>query len=123
MKIIFKKKTLSYGFIFCLGILSSFSLPPYDIFLINFFTFSALFLFIIKQKFKLTKKEYFFCGWIFGFGYFTSSLYWITISLTFDQTFKILIPIAFVLIPLFLAIFYGLAAYVLFFLKSLVTFH
>ncbi len=115
MKIIFKKKTISYGFILCLGILSSFSLPPYDIFLINFLTFSALFLFITKQKFTLTKKEYFLSGWIFGFGYFTSSLYWITISLTFDQTFKILIPIAFVLIPLFLAIFYGLAVYVLFF--------
>ena len=118
MKIIFKKKTISYGFILCLGILSSFSLPPYDIFLINFLTFSALFLFITKQKFTLTKKEYFLSGWIFGFGYFTSSLYWITISLTFDQTFKILIPIAFVLIPLFLAIFYGLAVYVLFFFKK-----
>ena len=48
---------------------------------------------------------------MFGFGYFISSLYWITISLTFDQNFKILIPIALVLIPLFLGIFYGLATY------------
>ena len=53
------------------------------------------------------------------FGYFTSSLYWITISLTFDQTFKILIPIAFLLIPLFLAIFYGLATFALYYFKKI----
>ena len=55
---------------------------------------------------------------MFGFGYFTSSLYWITISLTFDQTFKILIPIAFLLIPLFLSIFYGLATFALYYFKK-----
>ena len=118
MKIILKKKSFSYAYIFCLGIFSSFSLPPYNIFLINFFTFTALFIFFVKQKFKLSKAEYFLNGWIFGFGYFTSSLYWITISLTFDQTFKILIPIAFLLIPLFLAIFYGLATYLIFYFKK-----
>ena len=106
-------------YILCLGILSSFSLPPYDFFLINFFTFSALFLFFVKQKFKLSKGEYFLNGWIFGFGYFASSLYWITISLTFDQSFEILIPIAFLLIPIFLGIFYGLATYIFYFFKKL----
>ena len=118
MKIIFKKKSLSYVYILCLGILSSLSLPPYNFFLINFFSFSALFVYFVKQKFKLSKIEYFLNGWIFGFGYFVSSLYWITISLTFDQTFKILIPIAFLLIPIFLAIFYGLATYIFYFFKK-----
>ena len=111
MKKIVKKKLLSYVYIISLGVLSSFSLPPYNFFLINFFTFSALFIFFANQRFSLSKKEYFFYGWMFGFGYFISSLYWITISLTFDQNFKILIPIALVLIPLFLGIFYGLATY------------
>ena len=106
-------------YILCLGILSSFSLPPYNIFLINFFSFSALFLFFVKQKFKLSQVEYFLNGWIFGFGYFASSLYWITISLTFDQTFEMLIPITLLLIPLFLAIFYGLATYIFYFFKKL----
>ena len=119
MKTIFKKKLSSYVYIFCLGILSSFSLPPYNFFLINFFTFTALFVFLIKQKNNLNKVEYFLNGWMFGFGYFTSSLYWITISLTFDQTFRILIPFAFLLIPLFLAVFYGLATYVLYYFKKL----
>ena len=105
-------------YIFFLGILSSFSLPPYNFFLINFFTYSALFVFFVNQRFALTKLEYFLNGCVFGFGYFTSSLYWISISLTFDQTFKILIPIAFVLIPLFLAIFYGLATYVFYYFKN-----
>ena len=111
MKKIVKKKLLSYVYIISLGILSSFSLPPYNFFFINFFTFSALFIFFVNQRFSLSKREYFFYGCMFGFGYFISSLYWITISLTFDQNFKILIPIALVLIPLFLGIFYGLATY------------
>ncbi len=118
MKTILKKKPLNYFYIFCLGVISSFSLPPYNIFLINFFTFTALFIFFVKQKLNLTKLDFFLNGWMFGFGYFTSSLYWITISLTFDQTFKILIPIAFLMIPLFLALFYGLATFILYFFKK-----
>ncbi len=118
MKINFKKKLFPYAFIFFLGVLSSLSLPPYNFFIINFFTFPALFIFIVKKKFELTKSEYFLKGWIFGFGYFISSLYWITISLTFDQTFKVFIPIAFLFIPLFLGIFYGLATFFLSFFKK-----
>ena len=45
---------------------------------------------------------------MFGFGYFISSLYWITHSLTFDEIFRPLIPFALILVPLFLGIFYGL---------------
>ncbi len=48
---------------------------------------------------------------IFGFGYFISNLYWITNSLTFDVNFKIVIPFALILIPLFLGIFYGLVTF------------
>ena len=118
MKKTIKKKLLSHFYIFTLGILSSLSLPPYNLFLVNFFTFSALFIFFVKQKFSLTQKEYFLYGWMFGFGYFISSLYWITISLTFDQTFRILIPIAFILIPMFLGVFYGLATYLFYYFKK-----
>ena len=38
-------------------------------------------------------------------------MYWISISLTFDEYFKFLIPIATILVPSFLAIFYGVATY------------
>ena len=52
----------------------------------------------------LTKKFiYFRC--FFGFGFYLSSLSWITNSLTFDDNFKILIPFALTLIPLFLSLF------------------
>ena len=108
MKTILKKKLLSYIFILILGVLSSFSLPPYNFFLINFITIPALFIFLIKQRLKLNKIEHFFYGWIFGFGYFISSLYWLTHSLTFEEIYKPLIPFALILIPLFLGIFYGL---------------
>tara|TARA_B100002019_G_scaffold160850_1_gene138723 strand:- start:402 stop:1784 length:1383 start_codon:yes stop_codon:yes gene_type:complete len=52
-------------------------------------------------------------GWFFGFGYFFSSLYWISISLTFDDNFKFLIPLSISVIPAFLAIFYGFAISIL----------
>jgi apolipoprotein N-acyltransferase len=64
-----------------------------------------------KSKITQSKKYFFFYGWLFGFGYFFSSLYWISISLTFDQNFKFLIPITIILIPSFLGIFYGLAIF------------
>ena len=105
-----KKNYIEIVFLISLGIASSLSLPPYNYLIINFFTFSSFFIFLFKKsKITLSKKYFFFYGWLFGFGYFLSSLYWISISLTFDQNFKFLIPIALILVPLFLGIFYGLA--------------
>ena len=107
-----KKNYIEIVFLITLGVASSLSLPPYNYLIINFFTFSAFFIFLFKKsKITQSKKYFFFYGWLFGFGYFLSSLYWISISLTFDQNFKFLIPITIFLIPSFLAIFYGLAAF------------
>ncbi len=92
--------------------LSSLSLSPFNLFIINFFTFSSLYFFLSKKlKQKQNIKIFFLYGWIFGFGYFVTNLYWISISLTFDQSFKFLIPFTLVLIPSFLALFYGLIFY------------
>ena len=104
-----KKILINCFYLILLGILSSFSLPPYNFFWINFFTLSFFFIFLF-QNLSITqdRKVYFFYGWLFGFGYFVSGLYWISISLTFDNDFKFLIPISIILIPSFLAIFYGL---------------
>ena len=107
-----KKKYIEIVFLIGLGAASSLSLPPYNYLIINFFTFSAFFIFLFKKsKITQSKKHFFIYGWLFGFGYFLSSLYWISISLTFDQNFKFLIPIALILVPLFLGIFYGLATF------------
>ena len=104
-----KKSIIELLVLFVLGCLTSVSLPPVNLFIINFFTFSILFSFLFKkldiQKNKIT---YFLYGWLFGFGYFLSNLYWITISLTFDANFSFLIPLALIFIPSFLGIFYGL---------------
>ena len=54
---------------------------------------------------------------MFGFGYFISNLYWISISLTFDENFKYLIPFTIILVPGFLALFYALIAYLFVVLK------
>jgi len=108
---LFKKNFLNYIYIIFLGALSSYSLPPYNYFIINFITFSLFFIFIFKKKKTSNNKSFFKYGWYFGFGYFIFSLYWIAISLTFDQSFKFLIPVTIVLLPAFLAIFYGLMTY------------
>ena len=93
--------------------LTSLSLPPYNYFIINFFTFTAFFYFLIKKlNQKKNKKLFFIYGWLFGFGYFFTNLYWVSISLTFDQNYKLLIPFTIFLIPSFLAVFYGLVSFI-----------
>ena len=117
MKKLFNKKKIIYFIVFILGSLSSFSLPPYNWFLINFFTLSFFFILLVQNK-NLDKKNYFFYGWLFGFGYFLFSLYWIAISLTFDTSLKILIPVSIIIIPSFLSLFFAIPAYLLsFFFK------
>ena len=109
-----KKKYISeFLLLFILGGLTSLSLPPFNLFIINFFTFSIFFGFLFKKlNKKIKKKFFFFYGWFFGFGYFLSNLYWISISLTFDKNFSFFIPIAIILIPSFLALFYGLITFI-----------
>ncbi len=108
-----KKLLIESIFLVSLGLVTSLSLPPFNYFLINFFTFSLLFIFLFKKlNSQKEKKIFFLYGWLFGFGYFVSNLYWISISLTFDENFKFLIPVAIFLIPSFLSIFYGLVFYI-----------
>ena len=98
--------------------ITSLSLPPFNYFIINFFTFTLLFMFLLKKsKQHKNTKLFFIYGWLFGFGYFFTNLYWISISLTFDHNYKFLIPLTVILIPSFLAIFYGLISYFFIILK------
>ena len=120
-----KKKLKQDSLIFFfLGALSSLSLPPFNFFLINFFTFSCFFILLFKKSnIQSNKKKFFYYGWLFGFGYFLTNLYWITISLTFDHNFNLLIPIALITIPAFLALFYGFVAlfFYIFNFKNLIS--
>ena len=91
---------------------TSLSLPPFNYFIVNFLTFSLFFIFLIKKHNSDKNFKFFFIyGWLFGFGYFITNLYWISISLSFDQSFKFLIPLTIFLIPAFLALFYGLISF------------
>ncbi len=95
-----------------LGVFSSLSLPPFNYLIINFITFSSFYIFLIRNLLtRKNKKIFFLYGWLFGFGYFSSNLYWISLSLTFDDNFKFLIPLAIILVPAFLALFYGFVSY------------
>ena len=99
-----------------LGSLTSLSLPPYNFFFLNFFTFSVFFIFLF-QRLKQGIKKFFYYGWLFGFSYFLSSLYWLTISLSFDQSFNFLIPISLIVIPAFLGLFYALCVAIFYLYK------
>jgi len=100
---------------FFLGVITVFGFAPYNFTLINFFSFPLLLYLILlidkKTKSVYTKRKsnryFFYLGSSFGFGFFLFGNYWISISLTHDDGFKYLIPLAFILIPLFLSFFFG----------------
>ncbi len=102
---------------FFLGALTTLGFSPYNLTIVNFFSFSILLflIFIIKKRTeskyrkKKSRKYFFFLGCAFGFGFFLFGNYWITISLTHDEAFQNLIPLAFIFIPLFLSMFFGLS--------------
>ena len=113
-----KKSYIEFVFLIFLGALTSLSLPPFNYLIINFITLGLFFVFLIERlKENKNKKIYFLYGWLFGFGYFITNLYWISISLTFDESFKFLIPITLFLIPAFLALFYGVLSFLFFIFK------
>ena len=66
-----------------------------------------------KSKNTYRKKPYllnlFFVGYLFGVGFFLSGINWISHSLTFDENFKFLVPVAIIGLPIFLGLFFGLA--------------
>ena len=115
-KILNSRFILLYLIPFFLGLMTVFTFQPFNLSLINFFVLPIFFLIIVYVKKssksiyrkKPYRKNLFLLGLVFGFGFFSSGIFWISYSLTFDDSFKILIPFALVLIPLFLSIFMGL---------------
>ena len=99
-----------------LGGLTVLSFQPFNFFFVNFISLSSLFFLInyVKKKSKSIYrakpfyKNLFILGTSYGFGFFFFGIYWIVYSLTFDDSFKVLIPFALILIPLFLSLFFSL---------------
>ena len=103
-----------------LGAVTTLGFAPYNLTFVNFFTFPIL-LFLIsvikkktQSKYRKTKyrRYFFYLGCSFGFGFFLFGNYWISFSLTHDEMFKVFIPFAVILIPLFLSLFFGLAIFI-----------
>ncbi len=115
-KILNNRLIMIFCFPFCFGALTVLSFQPFNFSYINFILFPLFFsliVFVSKRTKNIYrkrpyKKNLFFIGLMFGFGFYLSGIYWITYSLTFDESFKILIPFALILIPLFLSLFMGL---------------
>jgi len=110
-------KNFSFIFVpFVCGLISTLSLPPYNFFYLNFISFPFLLLFYLNLEIKKSFSSFIY-GWIFGFTYFVSNIYWIANSLTVEEIFKPLIPFAITIIPLFLGIFYGITFLIFFYFK------
>ncbi len=98
---------------FIAGSISTLSFQPFNFTIVNFLIFPIFFFLItyINKKSRALyrnkpyKKNFFIFGLLFGFGFYLSGISWITNSLTFNDDFKIFIPFALILIPLFLSLF------------------
>ena len=107
---IFKSKLNFFLFLF-LGFFLSFSLPPYNYVFLGFIIFPFI-LYLLKLNQPENPRIFFVYGLLFSFGYFISSLYWISYSLNFDPEVAILKPFAILILPLALSIFYGIGFYI-----------
>ena len=89
-------------FSFTAGVCSVAALPPYSLWPILFLSFGLLFCLLNRAA---SKKDTFFCGYWFGFGYFSVGLAWVGNALLIDwQTFGWLYPV----VPLAAGGFFGL---------------
>ena len=104
---LFKKN--KYLVSFSLGSILSLILPPFSYTAVGFLIFPTLLYLLFVNK-DQTRKSIFYIGFLFGYGYFLFSLYWITYSLSFDDNLAILKPLTLVVLPSIVAAFYGLAS-------------
>lgn len=98
---------------FLLGAVGTFSLAPYHILICLFISFGGLYYSLavlsalpLPRGIKIWRG--FVVAWVWGFGYFTASLYWIAVSLTVDlDRFWGLIPFSVLGVPALLSLFWG----------------
>ncbi len=116
LKFFNKRYFILFIFPFILGGITVLGFRPFNLFFFNAISVSLLFylIFYVKKKTqslyrkKPFLKNLFFLGTSYGFGFFLFGFYWIAYSLTFDDSFKFLIPFSLILIPLFLSLFFSL---------------
>ena len=97
----------SYIIVFLCGIFTTASLPPYFLLPLLPLALSTFFYFIYTAS---SAKQRFLRGWWFGFGFFTTSIYWFAYALLVDaEQFGWLIPFAIGGIGCILALFHATA--------------
>ena len=96
----------NYLLLYIVGGIATFSIPPFSIF--PFFLGIGFGLYRINFKSSLIKI--FLSGWFLGFGWFSFGLYWIGSAFFMADTYHVfLMPVAIILLPSLLAVFWGSA--------------
>ena len=111
-----KRFFIIFLFPLILGGITVLGFQPFNYFFVNFISLPLFFLsaLYVKKKSKsiYRKKPFlknlFILGTSYGFGFFFFGIFWISNSLTFDDSYKFLIPFSLLLIPLFLSLFFSL---------------
>ncbi len=115
-----------YAISFLVGAASVLALPPFSLWPVLFFTFPVLFFLLsgifsearIAEESAVSKDGFYkryllktgLIGWFFGFGYFVAGLYWMGQAFLVEaDKFAILLPLAVLAMPAFLALFFALA--------------
>ena len=113
MYLIKTNKTLvfRYLFIYFCGVLSSLSLPPINIFPTIFFLSLGIKAFLESNN----SRNAFLIGLLLGFGWFSSSLYWISNSLIVGGIqYYWMFPFSIIILPLLLSLFWAFSFYISF---------
>ena len=106
----FKNITLLFITPIILGSLLALSFDPYNIPFLPLIIIAFFFLKndYIYKNYKKTLKVFFISGFMFGFSFFLTSIYWISNSISeFDEELVFLTPLPLILLPAILALFYG----------------
>ena len=106
MKKIQNRSFLNYIIIYISGCVATLSLPPFSILPLTFALGFGIYLISLTPSLVKT----FFAAWFLGFGWFSIGLYWIGSAFLVADIYTIyLMPIAIVLLPSLLAVFWGVA--------------
>ena len=105
------------GLAFLAGAVGALALPPFGFFAVLFLSFSVL-VWLLDGATGNPDRGFFgrlwpafSVGWMFGFGYFVASLWWLANALFVDGTqYLWALPFSIFGLPAYLALFYGLAA-------------
>ena len=93
-----------------MGLLMTLSFDPYNIPFLPIIVIAFFFLKndYIYKNYKKNLKRFFITGFMFGFSFFLTSIYWISNSVSeFNEELAFITPVPLILLPLILALFYG----------------